>query len=111
VEVLEGFLILILVLSNLLCRVYLVNFSDANYIKSLKIMGKEYFNENEWKTAKELKKMKSNNLIDYDEVVEVRVKDQDYMLFLMEYANAGVFSLFLFIMHVTFIILEFIIIS
>jgi hypothetical protein len=72
----------------LICRVYLVNFSDANYIKCLKIMKRKVFNENEWKAAEILKKTQNKNVIDYDAVNEVVVNGQEYITFMLEYVNA-----------------------
>jgi hypothetical protein len=53
-------------------------------------MKKENFNENEWKTAEVLIGKKNKNLIDYDCINYVNVGNDNYVIFMMEYANAGV---------------------
>jgi hypothetical protein len=72
-------------------RVYLVEFTQAKFIKCLKIMKKEDFNENEWNTAKILFDKKNKNIIDYDGKNEVNINNEIYVALMLEYANAGVF--------------------
>jgi hypothetical protein len=73
----------------------LVFFTPANFVKCLKIVEKEHFNENEWKTAKILIEKKNKNIIDYDCVNEIKTKNnKKYIVFMLEYANAEVCYIF-----------------
>jgi hypothetical protein len=57
-------------------------------------MKKEHFNVNEWKTSEILVKLKNKNIIDYDCVNEIKVYNEEYIVFMLEYANSGVLFIY-----------------
>jgi hypothetical protein len=75
----------------IICRVYLVGFTEANFIKCLKIIEKKDFNEGEWKISQMLLDLKNRNIIDYDSINEIIIKNKEYVVIMLEYANAGVY--------------------
>jgi hypothetical protein len=59
----------------------------------LKIIGKDKFKEGEWKTTKLFIEEKNENIIRYENIYEITAGNQIYIVFMMEYANAGVLLL------------------